>query len=114
MVVPGYDNDRGAGAGLIGETAGPGGKLLLTEVKGAVAIDLMAVIRAWVVSVVGVAQDPQGTEVVVVVIQEDKGLDLSHMVEVVSTQMPMVLRHPYEYRAWQGDHHKTANWRDGR
>jgi hypothetical protein len=75
------------------------GKLLLTEVKGAVAIDLMAVIRAWVVSVVGVAQDPQGTEVVVEVILEDKGLDLNHMVEVVSTQMPMVLRHPVRISA---------------
>jgi hypothetical protein len=49
-----------------------------------------------VVSVVGVAQDPQGTEVVVEVILEDKGLDLNHMVEEVSTPMPMVPRHPVQ------------------
>ena len=70
------------------------GKLLLTEVKGAVAIDLMAVILAWVVSVVGVAQDPQGTEVVEGDILEDKGMGLIHMEEEVSTQMPTVPRHP--------------------
>lgn len=70
------------------------GKLLLTEVKGVVAIDLMAVILAWVVSVVGVAQDPQGTEVVEGDILEDKVMDLIHMEEEVSTPMPTAPRHP--------------------
>jgi hypothetical protein len=32
--APGYDNDRGAGAGLIGETAGPGGQAFINGGQG--------------------------------------------------------------------------------